>query len=38
MGHARALINLPSEVQQLKIFPQIIDKDLSGKGRGRLGA
>lgn len=29
MGHARALISLPSEVQQLKIFRQIIDKDLS---------
>eukprot|EP01034_Spumella_vulgaris_P002313 gene2313-3005_t len=29
MGHARALINLPSEAQQLKIFNQIIEKDLS---------
>lgn len=29
MGHARALINLPSEAQQLKIFKQIIEKDLS---------
>ena len=29
MGHARALINLPSETQQLKIFRQIIEKDLS---------
>lgn len=29
MGHARALINLPSEAQQIKIFKQIIEKDLS---------
>lgn len=29
MGHARALINLPSEDEQIKIFKQIIEKDLS---------
>ena len=29
MGHARALINIPSDALQLKLFRQIIDKDLS---------
>lgn len=29
MGHARALINLPSEARQLKIFHLIVEKDLS---------
>lgn len=29
MGHARALISLPSEDVQIKIFRQIIEKDLS---------
>lgn len=29
MGHARALINLPTETKQLKIFKQIVENDLS---------
>ena len=29
MGHARALINLPTEAQQLKYFRLILEKDLS---------
>lgn len=29
MGHARALVNLPSEAAQIKVFKQIVDKGLS---------